>query len=68
MMIYLSPDLLLTKNASTSKKYNDSRYEDLQLQTIVETRPPLIRKSFNTRFFDPFFFLCTSKFNEFFTS
>ena len=64
-----SPDVLLNNNPSTSEQHIDSENEILQLQTIHETYPSVIKESliiafFDPSFFDPSFFIYTSKYSE----
>ena len=63
----LNTDLSVTNNPFTSEKSEKFTYRNLQVQTIHEIYPSVIKQSLNNSFFDPSFFKPTSKYNDFFS-
>ena len=59
-------DLSRNKLLSNPATYNDSEDEHLQVRTIHELHPTLMKQSLNDSFFDPSFFKNTSKLKTFF--
>ena len=60
-----SSDSSANNNPSTSEKHIDSENENIQLQTIPEKNPSLIKQSKTILFLYPSFFERTSKFKEY---
>ena len=63
---HFPPDLSLTKNPSTSEKFNDSENHILQMQFFHRTYTSAIKQPFRILIFDPSFFEYASDFKDFF--